>query len=188
MFQETVPAVQNPMLAFSFYYNAALHELTVLLIRGKRINGAEELENSSHILISVVVIPEGSIQHSSRGIPPNPLFKERFTFFINGDELKISKVKFNVWKVDKYSRKLPFGEIVVNMSDVFKDDVIKTSCVEDIWKEIEPKEKLVSSPSFFLFILFCCSILIIHLFYLDFLFCLIVLSYCFFVLFQVKKL
>ncbi len=119
----------------------SLLELNVGVIRGKDFS--EDDESVNHIIVSVVLLPEGSISHSSRGVPPNPLFKDKFVFPITADEMKPSQVKFNVWKIDKYSRKCPVGEIVVRMQEIFQGNDSLYSSKFEMWKALVLTDKLV---------------------------------------------
>ena len=136
----------KPKLSFSLHFDAACEELTVSLIRARFITtqGSKFEDSNQHITVSVVIMPDGTIHHSSQGIAPNPLFKNKFIFSIKGTELQQSKLKFNVWIIDKYSRKVPFGESVVELGKIFKSQPITTDGIESVWWEIEPKDKLVS--------------------------------------------
>lgn len=137
------PPETQPTLLFSFFYNISLIELTVVLARGKRFSTKQiNPESSDHVLVSVVLLPEGTIYHSSRGVPPNPHFKDRFTFCLSPEELRASSVKFNVWKIDKYSRRSPYGETVINLSDAFgENDSLFAGSVQ-MWRELNLTDTL----------------------------------------------
>ena len=92
-------------------------------------------------MVSAMLMPDGSILHSCKGIPPNPLFKHKYIFNVKKEALKNSTVKLNVWKIDKYSTRVPFGECALSLGDVFKDD--STEYIEDVWLEVQPKDQLV---------------------------------------------
>eukprot|EP00795_Rhopilema_esculentum_P013160 gene13160-3957_t len=139
----------KPKLSFSLHFDADSEELTVSLIRARFITtqGSKFEESNQHITISVVIVPDGTIHHSSQGIAPNPLFKNKFIFSIKGTELQQSKLKFNVWMIDKYSRKMPFGESVVELERIFKSRPITTHGIEGVWWEIESKDELANETA-----------------------------------------
>eukprot|EP00794_Sanderia_malayensis_P016700 gene16700-18394_t len=131
-----------PGLLVSFNYNTFLMELNVAVVRGQHL--PEEQASSNHVVVSVVLLPEGSIQHTSRGVAPNPLFKDEFTFPMTADEMRNSRIKFNVWSIDKYSRKTPIGSHVVNLQEMFCDkDSLRLNTAE-MWKTIQLTDNLTN--------------------------------------------
>lgn len=133
--------MRKPRFAISLHFDASSSQLTVVLTRGKDIKPDADGNQQMHILISAMLMPDGNIDYSCKGIPPNPLFKHNYKFPVKHGDLDSSVLKFNVWSVDKYSMKIPYGECIFNLQDVFKDDVLLSS--EDIWLEIQRKDHLV---------------------------------------------
>ena len=127
------------MISISIHFNSSTNELTIVLSKGKNMIFDSDGEHQ-HIQISAILMPDGNILHSCKGIPPNPLFKHTYKFQVKANNLGSSSVKFNVWKIDKYSRKIPFGECMLDLGNIFTgaDDYFK-----DMWLEVQPKDKLV---------------------------------------------
>lgn len=144
---EEEAAEKPPSLLISFSYNVSLLELNVVLVRGKDFLQEEESESTNHIIVSVVLLPDGNIRHSSRGVPPSPLFKDKFIFPITAKELKASSIKLNVWQIDKYSRKFPNGEIIISMQKIFSEQRSLYSSTFEMWREVEIKETLTNQTS-----------------------------------------
>ena len=118
-----------------------MSELTIFLSRGKNLKFNANAEKQQHIMISAMLMPDGNILHSCKGIPPNPLFKHKYDFPMKVERLQSSIVKFNVWKIDKYSSKTPFGECTVHLGSVFAG---APDYLKEMWLEVYPRDELVS--------------------------------------------
>ena len=131
----------KPKISVSIHYEVSTCELTVVLIKGKHLISDVNQSNQMHILISAMLMPDGNINHSCKGIPPSPLFKHKFTFEVKHEAIKSTNLKFNIWQVDKYSKKIPFGECTLSLNDALEN----SDYVELIWLEVEAKDELVST-------------------------------------------
>ena len=141
---------QQPAISLSIHFDTQANELTIVLGKGKNIRcEAISEQQQQHIQVSAMLMPDGNILHSCRGIPPSPLFKYKYNFHVKAEHLKSSIVKFNIWKIDKYSRKTPFGDCILNLENVFTD---ANEYLANIWLEIQRKEELVSKNN----LLFSC--------------------------------
>jgi len=129
----------NPSISVTIHYDAAMSELTIFLSRGKNLKCDTNEEQQQHILISAMLMPDGNILHSCKGIPPNPLFKHKYDFPMKVERLQSSIVKFNVWKIDKYSSKIPFGECTVHLGSIFAGS---PDYVKEMWLEVSPRDEL----------------------------------------------
>ena len=130
---------QKPMISLSIQFNSPTNELTIVLSRGKNLICNADGQHQ-HIQISAILMPDGNILHSCKGIPPNPFFKHKYNFQVKADNLESSSVKFNVWKIDKYSRQIPFGECILDLGNAFADI---DNYLKDLWLAVQPRDKLV---------------------------------------------
>ena len=107
-----------PRLGFELYYHFRTTEIQISLKSGKYL---PEYVNEQ-IVISVIMSHCSAIYHTARYDGPNPTFNEDFRFPMESMQISSDppiKVKFNVWTVDKYSRKNPYGYIEANIEEIF---------------------------------------------------------------------
>ena len=107
-----------PKVGFELYYYIEPQELEIRLINAIHL---PEFANED-IIVSILLTKSPLIHHSSRVNGPDAKFEELFRFPLARDEVNAedNSLKFNVWTVDRYSRKTPFGFSTVNVKDVLQ--------------------------------------------------------------------
>ena len=133
----------KPSLCFGIKHDPKWQELSIHLIKLENIAVFEGMGVS----VTVIILPMKQIQHSNRGIAPEPEFDENFIFSVKKKDLKKLKIRFNVWMVDKFSRKLPFGEAEFELTTLLSSLKAETLLEVEtgrIWCEVIRKDTLVS--------------------------------------------
>ena len=107
-----------PRLGFELFYYFRTTDMQVSLRNGKYLPDYV----NEQIIISVTLSKSNSVYHTARYDGPNPSFDEEFRFPLESMEISSDPpivLKFNVWTVDKFSRKNPYGYVEANIEEIF---------------------------------------------------------------------
>lgn len=106
-----------PRLCFELSYNFRTTALQVFLICGRDLPELDEQE----ILVSVLMSHDTLSFQSKCVDGPDPVFNERFNFPLESMQISSDPpvtLKFNVWAVDRFSQKRPFGFVEANIEEI----------------------------------------------------------------------
>lgn len=110
-------------LGISIEYNPKSDTLIVILARALHF---PEYSNEA-CMISVFLSLGTVIYHTPRLSGNNPEIGETFTFNLSEEMIKLEEavLKFNIWMIDKYSQKSPFGYVHINVKkDLAEQEII----------------------------------------------------------------
>ncbi|XP_012567047.2 uncharacterized protein LOC100212229 isoform X1 [Hydra vulgaris] len=110
--------IRAPQICFQFNYDIRKNELEVYLIRG--INLPKYV--NQNIVVSLMLSNNSSVYYSNYVGGPDPNFKQRFRFPLESTRISEDpplRVKFNIWTVDLYSKKSPYGYVSVSLEEIF---------------------------------------------------------------------
>ncbi|XP_065647258.1 uncharacterized protein LOC100212229 isoform X2 [Hydra vulgaris] len=110
--------LRAPQICFQFNYDIRKNELEVYLIRG--INLPKYV--NQNIVVSLMLSNNSSVYYSNYVGGPDPNFKQRFRFPLESTRISEDPplhVKFNIWTVDLYSKKSPYGYVSVSLEEIF---------------------------------------------------------------------
>lgn len=106
-----------PRLCFELSYNFRTTALQIFLICGRDLPDLTEQE----ILVSVLMSHDTLTFQSKRVDGPDPVFDENFSFPLESMQISSDPpvtLKFNVWTVDRFSQKSPFGFVEANIEEI----------------------------------------------------------------------
>ena len=109
----------SPKLKFQLNYHLRTNELEVFLNRGKNLPNYFR----QNIVVSVMLSNNSSIYYSNYVAGPEPKFEQSFCFPLDSSRISEDppiKIKFNIWTVDRYSKKNPYGYVEVSLEEILQ--------------------------------------------------------------------
>jgi len=136
------PLSNIPRLCFELSYNFRSVELNINLFSAKNLpNNWNE-----QVMISILMSHCSKIYHTSRVDGPNPIFDEDFQFPLESVQISSDPpvmLKFNIWTVDRYSRKHPFGYLESSIEDILTSNGLSPiKGKAQVWRNILMSESL----------------------------------------------
>ena len=132
----------DPCLCVGVYGHQMSNELTVCLSTAKNIFISE----NESVCISIIVLATQELRYTSNGKPPDPIFNNEFVLNISEKDLKDLQIKFNVWRIDEVSRKVPFGEALLTIGEYIDEgNDSKNLSNSETWLDIVKKDRLVGN-------------------------------------------
>lgn len=106
-----------PRLGFEFFYDFRTTQLKITL---KAVKNLKKYFNEQ-VIVSILMSHSPIVYHSSKVDSNDAIFNEEYPFPLDSMEISSDPpitAKFNVWYIDKNSRKNPYGYVEVNIEDV----------------------------------------------------------------------
>ena len=130
----------DPCLCVGVYGYQTSNELTICLSRAKNIFISE----NESVCISIILLTTPKVRYTSNGKPPDPIFNNEYLFNVSEKDLKDLKIKFNVWRIDEVSRKVPFADALLTIGEyIVEGNESKNLSIYEKWLDIVKKDRLV---------------------------------------------
>lgn len=132
----------KPKVGFQFFYDFRSTQLKITLVALQNITKFM----NEQMMVTILMSNTKVLYHSSKVEGPDAIFNEEYPFPLDSMEISLDPpitAKFNIWHVDRQSKKRPFGFVQVKIEDILTQmNNITPDQGKTVWRNVVTSDHL----------------------------------------------